>query len=66
MDDHAGAAKIFDAMFTLLHFPRVAFGPVYWAGKKTRVFVTCLQFLGYETGNGGLRSSVKPQRQIAE
>lgn len=69
MDDHAGAAKNFNAMFTLLHtkyFPRVAFGPVYLAGKKTRIFDACLQILGYEEGNGGSRPSVKYRRQIAE
>ena len=69
MDDHAGAAKSFDAMFMFLHtryFPRVAFGLVYLAGKKTRIFDDHLQILGFERDSGSLRPSVKHRRQIAE
>lgn len=69
MDDHVGAAKSFDAMFEFLHtkyFPRVAFGPVYLAGKKTRIFDDHLHILGYEGGNGALRPSTKHRQQVAD
>lgn len=69
MDDHVGSAKGYDAMFNFLHehyFPRVAFGPVYLAGKKTKIFDDSLQILGYEGGNGKLRPSEKHWQLVRE
>ena len=69
IDDHVGSAKSFDAMFEFLHnryFPRVAFGPIYLAGKKTRIYDDYLQILGYEGGNGALRPSIKHRQQVAK
>lgn len=56
-------------MFNFLHehyFPRVAFGPVYLAGKKTKIFDDSLQILGYEGGNGKLRPSEKHWQLVRE
>ncbi|MCJ1467869.1 hypothetical protein MMC07_006494 [Pseudocyphellaria aurata] len=49
-DDHVGAARDFDAMFTFLHsqfFPRCAFGPIYLVPRKTFMFVRELDFMGF-------------------
>lgn len=39
-------------------FPRVAFGLVYLAGKKTRIFGDIIQILGYERRESGLKNTV--------
>ena len=67
MDDYVRATKSFDAIFKFLHtryFPRFAFGPVYLAEKKTRIFNNHLQILSYEGGNRALRPSTKHRQQV--
>lgn len=69
MDDHIGAAKTFDAMYAFLrdsYFPRVAFGPVYLSGKKTKAFMDTLELLGFEGSHGGLRPSAKHLNNIEQ
>ena len=69
MDDHIGAATTFDAMYIFLHnncFPKVAFGPVYLLGKKTKAFMDTLELLGFERSRGGLRPLTKHCNKIEQ
>ena len=62
MDDYIAAAESFQALFDFLHkqyFPRVAFGPVYFALYKTYVFINTLETVGFSGGVDGLRPAVK-------
>ncbi|KAI9771529.1 MAG: hypothetical protein M1840_002149 [Geoglossum simile] len=57
MDDHIGGFQDFDSQFTFLHekyFPRVAFGPVYLSGPKTKAFCTSLDLVGFTESAEGL------------
>ena len=69
MVDRIEAAKIFDAMYAFLsdsYFPRVAFGPVYLSGKKTKAFMNILELLGFEGSRGRLRPSAKHWNKIEQ
>lgn len=69
MDNHIGAAKIFDTMYTCLYksyFLRVAFGPVYLLGKKTGAFINILKLFEFEKSHKGLRPSVKHKDKIKQ
>ena len=67
MDDQVASACGFDAMYEFLatkYFLRVAFGPLYLSGKKTRVCDDRIEILGYEGNEGGLMPSLKHRQQI--
>ena len=67
MDDHAASAEDYDSLFSFLHekyFPRVAFGPVYLVGSKTKAFSDILEIVGFEGGPNGLRPSLKHRERI--
>lgn len=69
MDDHVASTRGFDAMYKFLateYFPRVAFGPVYLSGKKTRVCDDQIEILGYERNKGGIKPSLKHRQQIRD
>lgn len=69
MVDHVASAWGFDVVYEFpatKYFPRVAFGPVYLSGKKTRVFNDRIEILGYKRNEGGLRSSLKHRQQIRD
>ena len=69
MDDHSAAATDFESMFAFLHeqyFPRVAFGPVYLSGPKTKIFAEDLELLGFQGNAEGLRPSLKHREKIQQ
>ena len=68
MDDHAGSAKSFEALYNFLanqYFPRVAFGPIYLSGPKTNLFMSSLELLGFEGNSNGIRPSLKHREKIS-
>ena len=68
MDDHLGAAKSFDAMYTFLHekyFPRIAFAPLSLSPSKAFFFFTSLDVIGFSATANGLRPSNKHRNRVA-
>lgn len=62
MNDYVASAWEFDVMYKFLatnYFPQVLFGPMYLAGKKTKVCNDQIEILGYEGNKRGLRPSLK-------
>ena len=69
MDDHAGSAIDFDAMYDLLsskYFPRIAFGPVYLSPQKAYFFMSSLEILGFTGSAEGIRPSVKHRTAVMD
>src|SRR5437762_9342352 len=67
MDDHIGGFTDFDSEFKFLHemyFPRIAFGPVYLSGAKTKAFVRTLELIGFMGSPDGLRPSIRHRDRI--
>ena len=62
IDNYIAGAEDFDSIFDFLYrryFPRVAFGPIYLASKKTQVFVDSLEIVRFSGGIDGLRPAAK-------
>lgn len=69
MDDHVAFAWGFDAIYEFLntkYYLRVAFGPIYLAGKKTKVCNDRIEISGYERNKRGLKPSLKHCKQIRD
>jgi hypothetical protein len=67
IDDHLEGFKDFDSQFQFLHkryFSRVAFEPISFSARKTRMFVKTLELIGFIGSSDGLRPSVRHQEQI--
>ena len=62
MDDYIGVGTLFEKLFDFLYniyFPRVAFGLIYLAGRKTHVFVDSLEIVRFIGGANSLRLAMK-------
>lgn len=67
MNNHIGAAIIFDTMYTFLHnnyFLRIAFNLIYLLEKKIKAFIDILKLLEFEESCNRLRSSAKHYNKI--
>ena len=69
IDDSYGSADTFDRLYRFLDeefFPRCEWGPMYLKGPKCHFFDRTLEMVGLETGENGIRPSLRKRKMITE
>ena len=67
MDNHAASATDFKTLYQFLkssYFLRVAFRLIYLNPLKTAIFTDSLNLLGFTSGPGNIRPSIKHHEKI--
>jgi hypothetical protein len=69
VDDHNTASETFEDHFDFLwkyYFPRIAWAPISLNGKKTSLFMSSMESLGFTVDENGIRPAQKHREKFAQ